>query len=251
MMNPSQSGSRELADVDALGSGNLSPPNHGGQLLLLADRLAELDWLRSLAAELDRPFHLAQLGRVPWSAITSSTDLLILLVCPSQGGPELIVNVRQHAPCAVVCALSASTETERAAALLQAGADLWLPTGMDRQLITAFLSAQLRRKVRFKPNHGEAIAFDREHGTLRIGNQLVPLRGAEFRVCEYLAANKERWVPAAELRQRALGMGAFCSDSLVRVHVSNLRKALGARQDWIQSRRRVGYRFSPRADWLQ
>src|SRR6187399_3182594 len=151
MMNSSQSGSREFADVDALVSGNPSPPNRCGQLLLLADRLAELDWLRSLAAELDRPFHLAQLGRVPWSAITSNTELLVLLVCPSQGGPELILDVRQHAPSAVVCALSASTETERAAALLQAGADLWLPTGMDRKLITAFLSAQLRRKGRSKP----------------------------------------------------------------------------------------------------
>jgi DNA-binding response OmpR family regulator len=242
---------REFSRVDAVALANLSQQSQTGQLLLLAERLCELDWLRAIAADLDRPFHLAQVGRVPWSAIQSSTQLLVLVVCGGHAGGALISSVRHQVPGATICAMSTSTETEVATALLHAGADLWLPTGMDRRLIGAFLAAQLRSKGRPAAGNTGLISFDRERGTLRIGNQLVSLRGAEFRLCEYLATHKERWIPASELRQNALGMGAFCSDSLVRVHVSNLRKALGTRQDWIQSRRRVGYRFSPRAEWLQ
>jgi DNA-binding response OmpR family regulator len=221
-----------------------------GALLLMAQHPLEMDWLRALATDLGRTFQVVNGWTAPPWAVHAD-DLVILVLCPMGMGPQLVGAIRQQQPQVTICALSHSGSSEDAAVVLAAGADLWLPTSMDRRLIMAFVEAQLRRKARASIGSENPVAFDREHGTLRVGQQIVSLRAAEFRVCEYLAAHAHRWVAAVELRQHALGIGAFSSDSLVRVHVSNLRKALGPRQDWIQSRRRLGYRFLPRAELLQ
>jgi len=70
----------------------------------------------------------------------------------------------------------------------------------------------------------------------------IPLRPAEFRLFSYLATNRERVIGARELMTDLIG-NTNPDTTLIRVHLSQLRRKLGAVGVVIETVRGVGYRL--------
>lgn len=78
---------------------------------------------------------------------------------------------------------------------------------------------------------------------VRSDNVVVRLTKAEFDLLAYLMMNAHRVVAASELVQ-AVSRGSYCDQpSLIRVHITHLRKKLGARSSLIVTVRSRGFRF--------
>ncbi len=214
-------------------------------VLLVGDRRLEAH-IADVLQRLDCPFQAVD-ARVCVDALARTTlPTLVLLLCDgAPDGLEKVRKIRRASPGVTLCVLSAEACSEAATDLLGGGADIWLPLAMDKKLILAFLQASLRRVSRDFTSRTLTPPAPAVAGTVHVCGQAVRLRAAESRILQYLMVNQGRWVGEAELRQRVLHVGAHSSDSLVRVHVSNIRKALGENQACILSRRRLGYRFQP------
>lgn len=157
-----------------------------------------------------------------------------------------------------VLLISAQRAPEVGVALLNAGADFWLPSDAEPQLIASLVHAARRRALsagelsgRRAPAFGEPRASRQEsldvvlepaRLTIRIRDHSARLRGAEFKICQYLIQHRGRWVADAELRV-VLNPLARSSNSLVRVHMHQIRRALGPYRSCLQSKRLLGYRF--------
>lgn len=204
----------------------------------------QCDWANRLGRDLRYPYDLVE---VRARGLLQEFSGLVVLVCSGAGdGVTLVRQLRASGYGALVYAITEDICPEAAAMLLAAGADSWLPAAMDRKLLLAFLHAAQRRASCESPVQ-PAVASP-ERLTLRVCGQAVRLRAAEFRIINYLMINQGRWVCEAELRQQVLGAGTHSSESLVRVHVSNIRKALGPSHSCIQSRRGLGYCYRATGD---
>jgi DNA-binding response OmpR family regulator len=215
------------------------------QVILIGDRRLEVH-IADVLQRLDCGYQVVD-PRVCTDALSRLTQpSLVLLLCDgAPDGLEKVRRVRRASPGSTLCVLSAEACSEAATDLLGAGADIWLPLAMDKKLILAFVQAAVRRVSRDLTTRSLTPPTPSVAGTVHVCGHPVRLRAAESRILQYLMGNQGRWVGEAELRQRVLHVGAHSSDSLVRVHVSNIRKALGENQACILSRRRLGYRFQP------
>ena len=80
--------------------------------------------------------------------------------------------------------------------------------------------------------------------------RLLSLTSVEFALLEILLRNAGRIVSREELTEAVLGRKLGPFDRVIDVHVSNIRKKLGASQgaEWIKSIRGSGYQFVVRAE---
>lgn len=198
----------------------------------------------------------APLGRgAPWILLGVCSDL--------NDGLRLLQKLWATGERALVFLVTTQDGAEAGAALLSAGADFWLPSSAGPELIASCIVAARRRResqrdvsvwrqgaaddvegAPARSPHSE-FALDPRRMTLRIGRHLARLSAAEFRICAYLVRHRERWVQDTELRRAVFRPHAIGSESLVRVHVHKIRKALGNHHQCVQSKRHMGYRFVP------
>ena len=85
--------------------------------------------------------------------------------------------------------------------------------------------------------------LDRERHELHVDDQDVELTRAEFRLLWALAATPGRVFTRDELVEHITAGETFISDRNVDVHVSSVRKKLGASGELIQTVRGVGYKI--------
>ncbi len=131
--------------------------------------------------------------------------------------------------------VSNDDSTRAHAALLDAGADYALRQATLSTLLAPTVRA-LARRVR--------LAFESAEPQMSfpMSDSLAALRRMERQLYDYLCANQGRWISEVELLRNVVGEQGPTS-SVVRVHICNLRKALGPSRDRIQSKRGYGYRF--------
>jgi len=84
---------------------------------------------------------------------------------------------------------------------------------------------------------------DTNERTLSYDGVTVTLTSSEMQIVEYLRSRAHTWVTATSLMQHVFGYGSHVDNTLIRVHVSSLRKKLGARARFLESRRTLGYRW--------
>ena len=117
---------------------------------------------------------------------------------------------------------------------LELGADDYLAKPCDPRELTARLRAVLRRSV---PAASTALlelgdlSFSLSRGVANIGEQEVVLTLSESRILEALLQHPGEPVDKQALTQRALGRKLSLYDRSLDMHVSNLRKKLGAHAD--------------------
>jgi DNA-binding response OmpR family regulator len=89
----------------------------------------------------------------------------------------------------------------------------------------------------------EVIRLDPALPGIRAGELDVRLTKTEFRLLEYLAARQPRWVKTGELLDNVLPQQVTRDTTLVRVHLLNIRKKLGALSRCLSTERRLGTRL--------
>lgn len=206
-------------------------------LLLIAPSGALARVLCSLVEPLGHPYQVEQ-QVTPGGTVRADGFTL----CATQGmsdGIEFVRALSAKGTSSRLCVMTEDPTEETGAAILHAGADLWLPLRLSPVLARAFLLAAIRRAGARQLSH---VSLDPDRHTIQVSDWSAKLTYSQYKIVEYLMTHSQRWVPEHELRERALNKHRS-SDSLVRVHIRSIRRALGPHGACLRSTPRVGYRL--------
>lgn len=171
-------------------------------------------------------------------------NLLILdLGLPRKDGMEVLSSLRSKGHSMPVLIITAKGEVNERITGLDAGADDYLvkPFSMDE------LSARVRALLRRSFGRAESVLsagelmLDPQTREVRLGEKTIALSHRELAVLEHLMRRPGAIVSKTSLEQSIYGWGEEVESNAVEVHISNLRKKLGA--DTIATVRGAGYRI--------
>ena len=175
-------------------------------------------------------------------------DLVILdVMLPGRSGLDVLREIRAGRPRLPVLMLTARGDPVDRIVGLELGADDYLPKPFDPRELAARARAILRRA----PAAGEAATADPQHeaplrcGALHLdlrrrratlGDTVLDLTGAEWRVLNCLAQAPDGPVERGALTQQALGRRLALYDRAIDTHVSNLRRKIARAGGGVQIR---------------
>lgn len=171
-------------------------------------------------------------------------DVVLLdLGLPRADGIEVLSRYRRRGGSAPVIILTARDAVENRVAGLDAGADDYLVKPFDLDELAARVRAMLRRRTgQTNPlyTHGDLTLNPVSHEASLRGERLS-LLPREFSVLQALIEEPKRVFTRSELEEKLYGWGEEVGSNTIEVHVSNLRRKLGA--ELIVTVRGVGYRL--------
>jgi DNA-binding response OmpR family regulator len=173
-------------------------------------------------------------------------DLVLLdLELPDMDGVELCRAVRCESDAALISFTTSSEEVDRVLAL-QAGSDDCLVRPFGFRELLARIQATLRRVRPGVPHPGliehGPLVIDPAAREVSLAGRPVTLTRREFDLLHLLAAHPATVVSRKELLSRLWGYDCPTRSRTVDMHVSGLRRKLGAA--WIVTVHGVGFRFS-------
>lgn len=189
-------------------------------------------------------------GRNGLAALDSeSYDLVVLdVMMPVMDGFETLRELRRSSNVPVIMLTARGEEVDRIVGL-ELGADDYLSKPFNPRELTARIRAVLRRGTTDSPKASglvnfEDIVIDLDRHELTVADKAVVVTNAEFKLIHRLTQSPGQVVTKEQLTEYALGRALEEHDRSVDVHVSNLRKKIGNRQDGsvrIRTIRGVGY----------
>ncbi|MCY0964971.1 response regulator [Parathalassolituus penaei] len=186
-------------------------------------------------------------------ALTGQYDLVLLdVMLPRINGFEVLRRLRKESSVPVIMLTARGDSVDRVLGL-EHGADDYIPKPYHHHELVARIRALFRRIDLSGDNSGaagsrllrvgELILNPSDRGVTVNGESLV-LTGAEFGVLQCLMEHAGELVSKDALSMAALGRALMAYDRSIDMHVSNLRKKLGHRDDgndWIKTVRSRGY----------
>ena len=182
-------------------------------------------------------------------------DLAVLdIMLPGMDGRELCRNIRidEHNVNLPIIMLTSLTEDQNIVIGLGAGADDYVKKPFSGLELVARVKAALRRG-KLIGNDGNAaeggtirvgeLVLDPERHVVMLGDDVVNLTLAEFRLLQFLMQNPGRAFKRRDLLVSVVGEGVQVIERNIDVHVRNIRRKLGAHADNIVTVRGIGYRF--------
>lgn len=166
-----------------------------------------------------------------------AVDAVILdVMLPDGNGLELLRKLRGDYPELPVLMLSARGEPTDRIIGLELGADDYLAKPCDPRELTARLRAVLRRSVSQPSVASSLVLGDLQYSSARgVANIAegadIVLTVSEGRILEALLANPGEPIDKQQLAQLALDRKLTLYDRSLDMHVSNLRRKLGAHAD--------------------
>ncbi len=155
------------------------------------------------------------------------------LMLPGLPGEEVVRFIRASDSLTPIVVTSARTAATDKIDLLKLGADDYLAKPYDLDELVARIEVQLRHRGRsVAPLSGGDVLrvgaweVDRTARTLTVGGEDVALTRTEFNIVELLAAHPKKAYTKQELFELAWGEPYAAEDSVVSVHVSNIRSKL-------------------------
>ena len=153
-------------------------------------------------------------------------DLILLdLMLPGLTGEELLPKLT-GIPVIVV---SAKVDVQDKVSLLMAGAADYLTKPFDTQELLARIAVQLRNAA----STGAAprliwgdIVLDTALHTVSVGSQAVKLTRTEYAILKLLMQNPQQVMTKSQLLDRISLDTPDCTESSLKIHISNLRKKL-------------------------
>lgn len=162
-------------------------------------------------------------------------DIVLLDVSmPGASGFDVLKRLRGESQLPVLMLTARDDHIDRILGL-ELGADDYLTKPFNARELVARIHAILRRTQAGAQSDGPEVirvgmlALETGLRRCRVGDEIVPLTDAEYRILELLARNAGRVVSRGEITQRALGRKLVGLDRSVDTHVSNLRRKLGGR----------------------
>ena len=181
-----------------------------------------------------------------YKATEARYDAVILdIMLPRIDGWKILEKLRAHKNVEIrrtpVLMLTARDRTSDRVRGLDTGADDYLVKPFDLTELLARLRALIRRSAGIANPQlqlGE-ISLDLRTREARRGKEVIPLTAREYSLLEYLATRQGEVVTRTTLYEHLFDETESSFSNLLDVHVSNLRKKLGA--DLITTRRGHGY----------
>ena len=168
-------------------------------------------------------------------------DAIVLdLMLPKMDGWDVLENLRKTHQTPVLILSARDALSDRVLGL-DIGADDYLVKPFERLELLARLRALIRRAAGQTQSTIELGEFtiDLRDRCVRQGDQTINLTAREYSLLEYLAVHRGKVVSRTELYDHLFDETDNSLSNLLDVHVSNLRKKLGA--ELIETRRGQGY----------
>ena len=158
-------------------------------------------------------------------------DAIILdLMLPGMAGTEVLANLRMSGDKTPVLVLTAKEDKSSVIALLDSGADDYLPKPFDLGELLARLKALIRRgKGQASPRLvvGDLVLDFNTRSAKRAG-QTVELSPMEYRTLEYLMMRKGTVVSKEELLEHLYDYNWEKFSNVIEVYISTLRRKIDA-----------------------
>ena len=179
------------------------------------------------------------------AAVRHPDAAIVDLVLPDGDGVEVCAQLRSWSEMPILV-LSAIGEEEQKVRALEAGADDYVTKPFGARELVARLQAALRRAA---PDEAEPVLradgleLDLAAHTVRIDGAEVHLTPIEFNLLRVLARNRGRLMTHRSLLIEVWGPEYANDVQVLRVHIANLRRKLGA-PAYLRTDPGVGYRFA-------
>ncbi len=168
------------------------------------------------------------------AAMRGDSDLVVLdVMMPGRSGMEVLRELRQHMPLPVIMLTARGDPVDRIIGL-EIGADDYVPKPCNPRELLARIRAVLRRGQAAPSDEalrmGDLALFPAQR-RCELGEQALELTGTEFDLLELLMRHAGEVVDKDTLSVHALGRRLGVFDRAVDMHVSHLRRKMGARSD--------------------
>ncbi len=187
------------------------------------------------------------------SVMSNPPDLIILdLMLPGVDGIEVCQRLKKDPKTRKIPVIMITAKSEDTDVILglEIGADDYITKPFSPKIITARVRAVLRRKVNpaEDENRGEKfnihdITIDFARHEVTCGNEPVDLSVTEFSILEFLSRNAGWVFSRSQIIGAVKGDDYPVTERAVDVQILGLRKKLGARGNYIETVRGVGYRM--------
>jgi len=186
-------------------------------------------------------------------ALTGDYDLAILdVMLPKMNGFDVLRNLREKSSLPVLMLTARGDDMERIVGL-EIGADDYLPKPFNPRELVARLRAILRRAsidendASGEKLHVEDLEISASSRSVKLDEAEITLTSVEFDLLSALVREAGKIVKKEDLSEQVLERGLSPYDRSLDMHISNLRKKLGARPDGgdrIKTIRSVGYIYT-------
>jgi DNA-binding response OmpR family regulator len=204
-----------------------------GQALLAAFRQQSIscEWLRRA---LDAPLQLDDVA---------ADCVLLDLGLPDGSGHDLLARWRRADARTPVIVITARTAMEDRLSSLDGGADDVVLKPFAVPELISRVHAVVRRSARqadVRWRFGDLVIEPRAHAA-QLDGQPLHLTAKEFQLLVELASEPGSVVPKSRLAQRLAPLGEPLDSATLEMHLSNLRKKIGAAR--VRTVRGIGYQF--------
>lgn len=182
----------------------------------------------------------------------SSPDLILLdLMLPDMGGLEICRALKSDDRTKNIPVLIMTAKGEEIDRVLgfEMGADDYITKPFSPRELVLRVKAILRRlKEKEWDKNSEAVTFgvlyvDPSRFLVKVGSEEIRLTAIEFKLVQFLMANKGRVATRDMLLDRVWGYDAALTTRTVDTHIKRLREKMGKAGDYIETIRGIGYRF--------
>ena len=178
---------------------------------------------------------------------------LVDWMLPDMSGLELTRTLKRddnNEDLAIIMLTARADEFDKIAGL-EGGADDYVTKPFSPRELIARIQAVLRRSVAADSEIVSAGALELDTAGHRVSaaGEEIKLGPTEYRLLKFLMTHQDRVYSRTQLLDRVWGANVYVEERTVDVHVRRLRKALAlaGADDYIQTVRGAGYRFSTRS----
>jgi two-component system response regulator CpxR len=176
-------------------------------------------------------------------------DLVVLdVMMPEVNGLDVLKELRRDSRLPVIMLTARGDDMDRILGL-ELGADDYVPKPCNPRELLARIRAVMRR-AHGPAEHGliqvDDLELNQGNRTLRMAGEAVELTSTEFSILLTLLQHRGEVVSKRDLYMSALGREPVPHDRSVDMHVSNLRRKLGADpagENRIETIRGIGYQY--------
>ncbi len=170
-------------------------------------------------------------------------DIILLdLMLPGLSGEEVISKIKD----VPVIVISAKTDSDSKVKLLLDGASDYITKPFDTKELLARMSVALRNTNKSAAVlRYDGIELNGLNHTVKVNEKELKLTRTEYAILKYLMQNAGQAVSKSRLLDRISADTPDCTESSLKIHVSNLRKKLreASDKDFIEAVWGIGYKL--------